>query len=138
MKLIISLILIGLAFSAAIPDLYSLNKGIFTSDYSVTYSHPSVSGTFGVVAEAGDINNDGIQDFMISDPLHDNGKGIVYVVYGKPGSLRQFDNMDDFGPSDGFIIKGKVNLFHAALLKGKKKIFEVSEKMTCIFGSPFF
>ncbi len=109
MKLIISLILIGLAFSAAIPDLYSLNKGIFTSDYSVTYSHPSVSGTFGVVAEAGDINNDGIQDFMISDPLHDNGKGIVYVVYGKPGSLRQFDNMDDFGPSDGFIIKGKVN-----------------------------
>ena len=112
MKLILCcLILVALVTSkGTIPELYNLNKGSFTSDYSVTYTNPAVSGEFGVVAEAGDINNDGIQDFMISDPLYDNGKGIVYVVYGKPGSLRQFDSMEDFQPSDGFIVKGKANM----------------------------
>ncbi len=110
MKRIIGLLFIALASSKSIPELYKQHKGIFTSDYSVTYTNTDYSGEFGVVSEAGDINNDGIQDYMISNPMYDNGKGIVYVVYGKPGSLRQFKTMDDFKPSDGFIIKGKTDM----------------------------
>jgi len=108
MKLIICLVLIGLAASATIPELYNLNKGSFTSDYTLTYNS-AVPGEFGFTSEAGDINNDGIPDFTVSNPSFDNNKGIVYVIYGKKGSLRQFSSMNDFQPSDGFMIKGNTN-----------------------------
>lgn len=107
MKLILSLVLIALATSK-IPDLYTLNKGVFTSDYSVTYNN-IVPGDFGFTSEAGDINNDGIPDFMVANPSFDNGKGRVYVIYGKKGSLRQFSSMNEFQSTDGFIITGNKN-----------------------------
>ena len=108
-QIICCLILIALAASrSTIPELYKKNNGYFTSDYSTTYNNPVVSGEFGVSSEAGDINNDGIPECIIGDASNDNSKGIAYVIYGKKGTMRQFNYMTDFSSSDGFIIKGNV------------------------------
>ena len=86
------------------PDIYT---GSFTPANSMIYYGGALSDILGVASsEAGDINNDGIPDFLISDSMHNNGRGIVYVVYGKQGSLRDMSSLDDFSSDDGFTIKG--------------------------------
>lgn len=65
----------------------------------------------GSVSDAGDINNDGIDDIMISRPGADvDGKeeaGKVYVIFGKE-ELSNVGNIDvrDLDGSNGFAIKG--------------------------------
>ncbi|KAA0709520.1 Integrin alpha-6 VLA-6 [Triplophysa tibetana] len=41
------------------------------------------------VAHTGDMNQDGYQDFAVSSPYEDSGKGRVYVYHGSPEGFRQ-------------------------------------------------
>jgi hypothetical protein len=46
--------------------------------------------TFEAISSAGDINNDGIDDFLIAEPFANNGpadSGAVYFVYGRSGGF---------------------------------------------------
>ena len=55
------------------------------------------------VAAAGDMNGDGIDDFLIGAPGANGGAGMVYVIYGRTtgfGSL----SLDALAPGDGFTI----------------------------------
>jgi hypothetical protein len=39
------------------------------------------------VSSAGDVNGDGIDDFLIGAPMANNGKGAVFLVFGEAGGL---------------------------------------------------
>jgi len=112
MKFIICLILAAIlsqgltAPASKIWDLYNKNRAVWTRDYTVSYKNAFSSGEFGNSGEAGDINGDGVADFMLGDPTFDGNKGVIYVIYGKKGTLREPSSMIDFTPSDGFILKG--------------------------------
>ena len=63
---------------------------------------------FGIsVSGAGDINGDGIDDFIIGASFHDTGatsNGAVYVVYGKLGGLAGPIAVSDLTAEQGFVI----------------------------------
>lgn len=44
---------------------------------------PEAGGALSAVAQIGDVNGDGIDDFAVSDASHGSGAGRVYVVFGK-------------------------------------------------------
>ena len=61
------------------------------------------------VSNAGDINGDGIDDFIIGAPRGDDGgayAGEVYVIFGKAGATRANIDLTNLAASDGFIIVG--------------------------------
>ena len=61
------------------------------------------------VSGAGDINGDGIDDFIVGAPYNDDGgnlAGKAYVVYGKAGATRANIDFSSFAASDGFTIQG--------------------------------
>ena len=61
------------------------------------------------VAIAGDINGDGIDDFIVGARNGDGGgtdAGQAYVIYGKAGATRPTINLASLTASDGFIIRG--------------------------------
>ncbi len=62
------------------------------------------------ISSAGDINDDGIADFMISAPEADydnrNSAGKVYVFYGKNGDFPPNLHTDTLSLNDGFYITG--------------------------------
>ena len=74
------------------------------------------------VAAAGDVNGDGLGDFIIGAPYGDNGglaAGEAYVIFGKAGVFgaliggRQVADLTLMGPADGFVIQGDVTLDNA-------------------------
>ena len=59
------------------------------------------------VSGAGDINGDGIADFIIGANFHDTGasnNGAVYVVYGKLGGLAGLISVSSLTAEQGFVI----------------------------------
>ncbi len=87
-----------------------------TSDQGFIISGVPWANYIGVpISEAGDINQDGIQDFIFGSPLLSNEEGVTYagkayVIYGKSG-LRSSISLADGStglPSDqGFFIDGE-------------------------------
>jgi FG-GAP repeat/RTX calcium-binding nonapeptide repeat (4 copies) len=61
------------------------------------------------VSDAGDINGDGIDDFIVGAPFGNNGgigAGEAYVIFGKAGAVRANIDLASLAASDGFIIQG--------------------------------
>ncbi len=61
------------------------------------------------ISNAGDINGDGIDDFIIGAHSGDNGgtnAGEAYVIFGKAGATRANIDLTTFSASNGFIIQG--------------------------------
>ncbi|HEX8257656.1 MAG TPA: hypothetical protein VF589_08470, partial [Allosphingosinicella sp.] len=58
------------------------------------------------VSSAGDINNDGIDDFVIGDSSADGGSGRSYVVFGRNGSFGPSIDLAALNGSDGFALTG--------------------------------
>jgi hypothetical protein len=50
-----------------------------------------------VVGGGGDLNGDGMEDFLIGDPTAQSGAGRVYVVYGRPAGWPDQVALDDIG-----------------------------------------
>ncbi len=71
------------------------------------------------VSTAGDINNDGIDDLMFSDPFrHDSfGQelGTTYVVFGKTSGFPAVFNVSDIDGTNGFVFIGADNYDQSAL-----------------------
>ncbi|WP_459213157.1 HYR domain-containing protein, partial [Aquimarina rhabdastrellae] len=63
-----------------------------------------------VINSAGDFNNDGIDDFMFSEPSLDSNSlennGRVYIVYGKTTPYSSLYTISDFNTSNSTIITG--------------------------------
>ena len=62
------------------------------------------------VSTAGDINNDGIDDLMFSDPFRRNPSGselgTIYVVFGKSTSFSAVFNLSSINGINGFVFLG--------------------------------
>ena len=61
------------------------------------------------VSDAGDINGDGIGDFIVGAPDNDAGganAGAAYVVYGRAGTTRTLVDLTTLAAADGFVIQG--------------------------------
>ena len=64
------------------------------------------------ILDAGDVNGDGVNDFIVSDPIANDGAGATYVVFGTesidPAPLRldQLPDLASLDGSNGFTING--------------------------------
>ncbi|WP_170359893.1 FG-GAP repeat protein [Ruegeria arenilitoris] len=74
--------------------------------FTITGQFDGVQGDFigSSMSAAGDMNGDGIDDFLIGTF---GGSGNVYVVYGKAGGFSDLD-LTNFDDTDGFIIQGNL------------------------------
>lgn len=88
-----------------------------TSDAGLVFRGASEEDSAGYqVSSAGDVNNDGLDDLLISAPGSDlggNEAGAVYVIFGTPGGLgnldedgRQILDLGAITANDGFVIQG--------------------------------
>lgn len=70
------------------------------------------------VAAAGDVNNDGIDDFIVgasgADPGSRTNAGAAYVVFGQSGAFASSLNVTSLNGTNGFRIEGASNLDVAA------------------------
>ncbi|MEB3231650.1 MAG: hypothetical protein VKJ64_11625 [Leptolyngbyaceae bacterium] len=58
------------------------------------------------VSGGGDINGDGIADFIIGAPGADNGAGATYVIFGSSSDFDQSLDLDNLASDEGFVIEG--------------------------------
>ena len=60
------------------------------------------------ISAAGDVNNDGIDDFLVAAPLADTSSlsdsGQVYLVYGRTGGFGSNINLSTLEPNDGWLV----------------------------------
>ncbi len=65
------------------------------------------------VSSAGDLNNDGIADLLISAPRADNSNGSdagnIYVVFGQDGGFSSSFDLTTLDGTNGLILKGAAN-----------------------------
>jgi hypothetical protein len=68
----------------------------------------------GYIAGAGDVNNDGIDDFIVGAPMVDNGAtadtGAAYLIFGRNTGFSNID-LGTLAASDGFKISGAATRF---------------------------
>ena len=89
---------------------FAPNQGFKIFDSSVTDF-----SLFGYdIRGAGDMNGDGVDDFLITDYQRNHYRGIVYVVYGSKTPILEIDlGSATFSPSQGFKIwNSKANINH--------------------------
>ncbi len=83
-------------------DLSTLNG----SNGFVTYGINQFDSSGTVVNSAGDINADGIDDFIISATATNNFAGTVYVIFGRTDGYLGELQLADIDGSNGFIVNG--------------------------------
>lgn len=103
-------VVFGRRGAASNVDLSKIGTPGDTSGYRVTASPGNKNCMLGAsVADAGDVNGDGIPDVIIGAPQADNnglsGSGSVYVVYGQRGSVHDI-NLDSLTSAQGYRIDG--------------------------------
>jgi Big-like domain-containing protein/VCBS repeat protein/FG-GAP repeat protein len=83
------------------------------NDFSATAFRPGTDGTLGdlTVGPAGDVNGDGVDDFLIGAPEADPGghidAGKAYVIYGRPAPFGSEVLLSDVGETvPGLVITG--------------------------------
>ncbi|MDX2050548.1 MAG: FG-GAP-like repeat-containing protein, partial [Rickettsiaceae bacterium] len=87
------------------PALASINLGSLTSSQGFTVDGINTNDETGVsVSSAGDINNDGYYDVMISASGYSSYAGRTYIIYG--GSSLQNINLASLTSSQGFLVQG--------------------------------
>jgi len=86
-------------------DLSSLGSSGFIVQGDAIGDHAGVS-----VCTAGDVNGDGIDDFIVGAETSDLGggsdNGTAYVIFGKSGGLANIDLSTPLAAADGFAITG--------------------------------
>ena len=100
-----------------IPLNLSINDIDGSNGFELTFSNTASGANhhFGyAVSGAGDINNDGIDDFMVSSHYADqnsNASGAVYVVFGGNDDFGtgEFD-LSSLNGSNGFVVEGSTNV----------------------------
>ncbi|WP_330203710.1 Calx-beta domain-containing protein [Cyanobacterium sp. DS4] len=84
-------------------------------DLFFAYSDPNSSEQISTLAQAGDVNGDGFDDFLVSSSNSNNNKGSVIVVFGGDSSLWQPIQfgipfpLEGINNSYGFVIEGLPN-----------------------------
>ncbi|WP_435263269.1 HYR-like domain-containing protein [Tenacibaculum sp. nBUS_03] len=92
-----------------------------TNGFKITNDIPG--GTFQFsgyqVSTAGDINNDGIDDLMFSDPFRRHALGSemgeTYIVFGKRSAFPSVFNVSDIDGTNGFVFLGGAAFDQSAL-----------------------
>jgi Ca2+-binding RTX toxin-like protein len=74
------------------------------------YGNSSNRSLASSLANAGDVNGDGLDDFIVGSPH--SGPGGAYVIYGKAGGLASL-NVANLTPADGFFIGAPAGSFLA-------------------------
>jgi Ca2+-binding RTX toxin-like protein len=81
---------------------------------------PATNETFASsVSSAGDVNGDGIEDFIVGATFHHTSNGYVggaYVVYGTAAGFPASFDLSAMTPSQGFQINGPVSFSNAGYL----------------------
>ena len=82
-----------------------------SNGFSVLLSNFIGAGQFGqTVGAAGDVNNDGIDDFLITDEFVEfdgrSAAGVTYVIYGRSDGYTSELSLRNFDSSQGFVIGG--------------------------------
>ncbi len=89
-------------------NLGSLNgiNGFKISGESLAHSRTSSDYLFNKADTAGDINNDGFSDIILSTPSQANRAGQVYIVFGKSGGFSSSFDLTTLDGTNGFTIIG--------------------------------
>ena len=89
-------------------DLTTLNG---TNGFTLSSPDAALGGGFGGdVSSAGDVNGDGIDDFMIVDVALDIGNqdaaGNTYIVFGRNTGFNSTLDLSTLNGTDGFVVRG--------------------------------
>ncbi len=97
---------IRLSFQAPIINLKSmtLTEGFYVDNIEW---ESTKAGLGSVIATGGDVNGDGLGDFLVRGTKQEGGdwNHNIYVIYGKEGERPSF-NLDAFSKADGYVIRG--------------------------------
>ena len=95
----------GWAFNVEQSSLPPINIASLTPQqgFLFTGTAPSAEST---VAGVGDINGDGYEDFAVSDPAYESGRGAVYLILGRNGLTRANIVAADWSAAEGVLIVG--------------------------------
>jgi hypothetical protein len=88
-------------------DVDLVNALPLSRGYAVQGSTPGEQSG-GALSTAGDLNGDGVGDFLVASNTAMGGRGVVYVIYGKAGYTRSALTLGSFqsGPETGFKVIG--------------------------------
>ena len=92
---------------------FDLNNGNFASSLGFKIAYPGSGSNYGIggvfgrsVSQLGDVNGDGLTDWVVSQ-YTDNGISVgSYVLYGKTGGANYFLSSGSVAPGEGFFIVG--------------------------------
>ncbi|MBU2949602.1 FG-GAP repeat protein, partial [Tamlana agarivorans] len=89
-------------------DLEYLNgvNGFKINSDNLPHSRTSSDNNFGKADTAGDINNDGFDDIIISNPYRGSRAGHIFVVYGKASGYTSDFDLATLDGTNGFTIIG--------------------------------
>ena len=107
--------------SSGIGDIDFSTTDLYTSNRGFKITGPSASSAFGMaVANAGDFNNDGIDDIIIGAYSNSAGTGKVYIIFGRSSGSSNIDlGTDDLlSLQRGFMITGGASSYFGISVDG--------------------